>query len=140
MSASPGQAAAETAESGTVRHRCEGSTDLGALFRVESAQPSGQQGPADWLQVVERRNTVRRKALGLAKSNLGRYPSNGSSDRCDKNGVQDGNCFTSGHDENRSTLVFRLGPPDLALLRRHQGSSAIIAIVDPSLQASSLSV
>ncbi len=111
-----------------------------AAIDPELSYSFGQEDAPDGLQVVERGNTGVRKPLIGPERDLRGYASGRSGDWRDHDGMQDRDCLASGDDQDRSSLVLGLCPPNIALGGNYHGSSAIMATVASSDQPPSASV
>ncbi len=121
----------------TVGERAHRSADIPDLIRLELSDAIGQQRAPNPLEIVERRRTLDLEAVVEAQADLGRDAPDRPGDRCDHDPGQHGHGLRSRHHQHGASLIVGLGPPDLALVRSHQGSSAIISAVDRSIPPSS---
>src|SRR4051794_30253810 len=108
-----------------ISERPECPTDGIAVVGRQCSHPGREEAPADRLEVVEARYALDTEAVARSQRQLGRDVANGPGDGSDDDRGEHGDGFSPGDDQDRPTLVLRLGPPDLALTGYvgHQGSS-----------------
>lgn len=107
---------------------------------AESADALGEERAADGLEVVEGRHAIHAEPFLDAQRHLGRDASHRAGDGRHEKPGENRNGFATGDDKDGPALVLGLGPPDVALGRRHHGSSVIIWRVPESAHPTSASV